>query len=123
MGKCFISVRWNRPVFGVASFGRMLNRRRLLMTGAIALAGGATLGWNVLVANADQEFDEIYAGRRIHGKADRLFVDGDLVHVMRNGDGSYTTSINHYEAFTSLRDAAKRAVDTLGGLRPVTHAH
>ncbi|WP_168211375.1 tyrosinase family oxidase copper chaperone [Actinosynnema sp. ALI-1.44] len=101
----------------------MLNRRRLLMTSAVAVAGGVTLGWNVLVANADQEFDEIYDGRRIRGKADLLFVDGDLVHVMRNGDGSYTTSINHYESFSSLRDAAKRAVDTLGDLRPVTHAH
>ncbi|MBE1466258.1 tyrosinase family oxidase copper chaperone [Kibdelosporangium phytohabitans] len=101
----------------------MLNRRRLLMTSAVAIAGGATLGWNVLVANADQEFDETYGGRRINGKADLLFIDGDLVHVMRNADGTYTTSINHYESFTSLRDAAERAVDTLGGLRPVVHAH
>ncbi|MFC0116028.1 tyrosinase family oxidase copper chaperone [Kibdelosporangium aridum] len=99
----------------------MLSRRKLLMTGAAAVAGGTVVGWNAFAAQTD--FDEIYAGRRIHGKGELIFVDGDVVHVMRNGDGSYSTSINHYESFTSLRDAARRAVDTLGDLRPVTHVH
>jgi hypothetical protein len=107
-----------------------LTRRRLLMGGAAAVAGGAGVAWNAVTANAGAEqFDEIYAGRRIQGKAgavDVLYVDGDGVHVMRNVDGSYTTSVNHYESFTSLREAAKRAVDTLGDLRPVSvarHSH
>lgn len=99
----------------------MLSRRNLLMTGAAAVAGGAVIGWNAFASQTD--FDEIHAGRRIHGKGELVFVDGDLVHVMRNADGSYSTSINHYESFTSVREAARRAVDTLGDLRPVSHAH
>lgn len=108
-----------------------LTRRKLLMASAAGLVGGAAIGWNAVVANAGtEEFDEVYADRRIQGKAGEtlafLYVDGDGVHVMRNVDRSYSTSINHYESFTSLRDAARRAVDTMGDLRPVSigpHRH
>ncbi|WP_170211954.1 tyrosinase family oxidase copper chaperone [Saccharothrix australiensis] len=73
-----------------------------------------------------EEFDEVYQGRHIRGWAvkegenprSEAFVDDDPLHVMRNGDGTFTTSVNHYESFDTLRAATRRAVETLGDLRP-----
>ncbi len=111
---------------------KVVGRRRFLVGGlvggGVAVAAGAGLiglGGNAQ-AVALEEFDEIYLGRRIKGWAvnngdnptSEASVDGDALHVMRNGDGTYTTSVNHYESFDSLRSAARRAVETLGDLRP-----
>ncbi|MBB5958567.1 hypothetical protein FHS29_005175 [Saccharothrix tamanrassetensis] len=111
---------------------KVVGRRRFLVgglvgAGVIAAAGAGLIG---LGGNAQavvlEEFDELYKGRRIKGWAvarganpqSEVTVDGDALHIMSNGDGTYTTSVNHYESFDSLRSAARRAVETLGDLRP-----
>ncbi|WP_433260575.1 tyrosinase family oxidase copper chaperone [Actinosynnema sp. CS-041913] len=119
---------------------KAVGRRRFLVGGlvggGVAVAAGAGLiglGSDAQ-AMALEEFDEVYQGRRIRGWAiangdnprSEATVDGDALHIMRNGDGTYTTSVNHYESFDSLRAAARRAVETLGGLRPesqLAHGH
>ncbi|MBW4718585.1 tyrosinase cofactor [Saccharothrix obliqua] len=111
---------------------RVLGRRRFLVRGlvggGVAVAAGA--GLIGLSGNAQavtlEEFDEIYLKRHIKGWAVNegvnprceATIDGDALHVMRNGDGTFTTSVNHYESFETLRDATRRAVETLGDLRP-----
>ncbi|UVS80279.1 MULTISPECIES: tyrosinase family oxidase copper chaperone [Actinokineospora] len=114
-----------------------LTRRRLL-TGAMAAGAVAVVGTSgALLVNAAggaaaatvaDQFDEVYRGRHIHGGVvdapgiapqDLIYIDDDLLHVMRNADGTVSTSINHYQSFDSLRTAAQAAVDTLGDLRPV----
>ncbi|MEU4805448.1 tyrosinase family oxidase copper chaperone [Actinosynnema sp. NPDC023587] len=111
---------------------RVVGRRRFLVGGLIGggVAVAAGVGLLGLGSNAQalalEEFDEVYQGRRIQGWAvqngddprSEASVDGAPLHVMRNGDHTYTTSVNHYESFDSLRNAARRAVDTLGDLRP-----
>ncbi|GGX24238.1 tyrosinase cofactor [Streptomyces chryseus] len=42
-------------------------------------------------------------------------IDGRPLHVMRRADGSYLSLVNHYESFPTLLDAARAAVDELGG--------
>ncbi|MEU6153381.1 tyrosinase family oxidase copper chaperone [Actinosynnema sp. NPDC047251] len=113
---------------------KAVGRRRFLVGGlvggGVAVAAGAGLIGLGSSAQAVtlEEFDEIYEGRRIKGWAvkdaddprSEATVDGDALHVMRNGDGTFTTSVNHYESFDSLKTATRHAVDTLGGLRPET---
>jgi hypothetical protein len=36
---------------------------------------------------------------------------------MRRADGSYLSSVNHYESFPTPLDVARAAVDDLGGAR------
>jgi hypothetical protein len=92
-------------------------------------------------------FDEMYRGRHIrigggstgataasvssHSRlspepASGIQIDGRPLPVMRRADGSYLSSVNHYESFPSLLEAARAAVDDLGGGRlslsgPVHH--
>lgn len=113
---------------------KAVGRRRFLVGGLVAGGVAVAAGAGLLGLGSDaqavalEEFDEVYQGRRIKGWAiangdnpgNEASVDGDPLHVMRNGDGTYTTSVNHYESFGSLRDATRRAVDTLGDLRPET---
>ncbi|BFU43603.1 tyrosinase family oxidase copper chaperone [Krasilnikovia sp. MM14-A1004] len=96
-------------------------------------------------APAGERFAEVYKGRRIEGttvaaaapRAARslaaapaapatpdLLIDGVPLHVMVNGDGTYTSVVNHYQTFRSLREVARAAVDELDGatLVPV-HVH
>ncbi|MEF9908879.1 tyrosinase family oxidase copper chaperone [Streptomyces sp. P5-A9] len=41
-------------------------------------------------------------------------VDGRPLHVMRRADGSYLSTVNHYESFPTLLETARAAVDELG---------
>lgn len=118
---------------------RPMGRRRFIagvvLTGAAAATLAATSGGSGSRAHAAsivEQFDEVHRGRRVRGWSvlaggvvtAELSVDGDAVHVMTNADGTFSTSVNHYESFPTLRAAALRAVDTLGGLRPeLTHPH
>ncbi|MEV0678564.1 tyrosinase family oxidase copper chaperone [Actinosynnema sp. NPDC050436] len=111
---------------------KVMGRRRFLVGGLVGggVAVAAAAGLIGLGSSAQalglEEFDELYKGRRIKGWAIKsgdnprteASVDGDPLHIMRNGDDTYTTSVNHYESFDSLRSATQRAVDTLGDLRP-----
>lgn len=96
---------------------KVFGRRKFLVFGAVGTGVAATVALGVSAAASVEEFDEMYRGRRIHGGR-QAFIDDDLLHTMDNADGTCTTSVNHYESFSSRRDAARRAVDTLGDLRP-----
>lgn len=68
---------------------------------------------------AFDEFDEMYAGRRIQGlpgpSGEPLaFVDGRPLHLMRCADGGYVTPIDHYESCPTPLAAVRAAVDELG---------
>ncbi|MFD7972502.1 tyrosinase family oxidase copper chaperone [Streptomyces clavifer] len=41
-------------------------------------------------------------------------VDGRPLHVMRRADGSYLSTVNHYESFPTLLATARAAVDEIG---------
>lgn len=82
-----------------------------------------------------ERFSELYKGREIRGTgtvvvaagmhphadgavtappAIDIRVDGRALHVMRRADGSYLSSVNHYESFPTLLETARAAVDELG---------
>ncbi|GAA3713026.1 tyrosinase family oxidase copper chaperone [Streptomyces tremellae] len=44
-----------------------------------------------------------------------VLIDGRPLPVMRRADGSYMTTVNHYESFPTLTAAARAAVDDLRG--------
>ncbi|MET9362121.1 tyrosinase family oxidase copper chaperone [Streptomyces sp. NPDC006632] len=69
-------------------------------------------------------FDEMHAGHRIQGRAHRtdaaeavVFVDGRQLMLMRRADGSYLSSVDHYESYATARDAARAAAAELGPAR------
>jgi hypothetical protein len=82
-----------------------------------------------------EQIDERYRNRRIRGVRARrrdhdrteevlaVTVDDADLHVMANEDGTYTSVMNHYQTFRSLRQTARAAVDSLRGadLRPFPH--
>jgi hypothetical protein len=103
-------------------------RRRLLTrrsAGLILLGGGVTAAglWRIGrggTAPADDAFDETYRGRHLRGAAVsgtawEVTVDGRPLHLMRRADGSYLSMVDHYTSHPSARDAARAAVDELGG--------
>ncbi|MDF6022821.1 tyrosinase family oxidase copper chaperone [Streptomyces sp. JH34] len=81
-----------------------------------------------------ERFSELYKGREIRGTATAVVpagaqphagaafaapavdvsVDGRTLHVMRRADGSYLSTVNHYESFPTLLETARAAVDALG---------
>lgn len=77
-----------------------------------------------------ERFSERYKGREISGTATAVVpagagatavahgidvrVDGRALHVMRRADGSYLSTVNHYESFPTLLETARAAVDELG---------
>ncbi|MFE4449392.1 tyrosinase family oxidase copper chaperone [Streptomyces sp. NPDC056796] len=81
-----------------------------------------------------ERFSELYKGREIRGTTTAVVpagaqpyaddalaapgidvsVDGRPLHVMRRADGTYLSTVNHYESFPTLRGAARAAVDELG---------
>ncbi|MEE1798492.1 tyrosinase family oxidase copper chaperone [Streptomyces sp. JV176] len=52
-------------------------------------------------------------------------IDGRPLQVMRRADGSYLSVVNHYESFATPLEAARAAVDDLGGaqLSPAGPVH
>src|SRR4051794_25694757 len=116
-----------------------LSRRHLLMRGAaVALAAGITAA-GIQVAGAETttpassgtssaaEFDEMYKGRHIRATAahpghPQVFIDDVPLHVMAGRDGKFTTIMNHYQRFDSVREATRAAVDQLRGAQLV-HVH
>ncbi|MFJ8884699.1 tyrosinase family oxidase copper chaperone [Streptomyces sp. NPDC102402] len=84
-----------------------------------------------------ERFSELYKGREIQGTATAVVpagawpgagaagpaaassgadvrVDGRPLHVMRRADGTYLSTVNHYESFPTLLETARAAVDELG---------
>ncbi|MFF9687852.1 tyrosinase family oxidase copper chaperone [Streptomyces sp. NPDC014623] len=84
-----------------------------------------------------ERFYELYKGREIRGTVTAVVpagapahagepgtpaaapgihvsVDGRALHVMRRADGSYLSTVNHYESFPTLVETARAAVDELG---------
>jgi hypothetical protein len=87
-----------------------------------------------------ERFAEMYRGRDIHGTATAMVpaaghagaasaaeagamavppgidvrIDGRPLHVMKRADGSYLSTVNHYESFPTLLEAARAAVDEIG---------
>ncbi|MFD9543931.1 tyrosinase family oxidase copper chaperone [Streptomyces sp. NPDC060022] len=83
-----------------------------------------------------ERFAEMYRGRDIRGTATALVpaggeaatgrtgavaaiatqvsIDGRTLHVMRRSDGSYLSTVNHYESFPTLLETARAAVDEIG---------
>jgi hypothetical protein len=69
--------------------------------------------------------DEMYRGRHIRitgaarpapgAAAPDIRIDGRPLRVMRRADGSYLSVVNHYESFATPLEAARAAVDDLGG--------
>ncbi|MEV4642349.1 tyrosinase family oxidase copper chaperone [Actinoplanes sp. NPDC049548] len=123
-----------------------INRRELLKfaaAGTVAVGTGA-LAVQVLTTSGSQAavedpagLDETYKGRRIQAAPAGLraqsrdaapamphvLIDGKPLHVMVNGDGTYTSVSNHYETFKSLRAVARAAVDQLDGAQLVPLHH
>ncbi|MFI0895093.1 tyrosinase family oxidase copper chaperone [Streptomyces sp. NPDC020983] len=65
-------------------------------------------------------FDEVYRGRRIQGFTDpgedgmAITVDGEALPVMRRADGSWISTANHYQPYTTPLATARAAVDAIG---------
>ncbi|MFF2137347.1 tyrosinase family oxidase copper chaperone [Streptomyces sp. NPDC058193] len=57
------------------------------------------------------------AGASAAGHGIDVRVDGRALHVMRRADGSYLSTVNHYESFPTLLETARAAVDELGTAR------
>ena len=109
----------------------MIDRRGVLRLGALGLT---VLGTSRAVAqiaaatppprNDADGFTEVYKGRRIRAtgtgrsvqvaEPPHVFIDGVELHLMPAGAG-YTTAINHYQTFPTVRLAARTAVDGLRG--------
>ncbi|MET7453340.1 tyrosinase cofactor [Streptomyces sp. NPDC005574] len=113
-------------------------RRALTATAALAAATGVPAGTARAATPASpaspsphrhpapEEFDEVYRGRRIQGRAAAggghhhgggyaVFVDGVELHVMSNADGSWISVVSHYAPVATPRAAARAAVDELQG--------
>ncbi|HVK24580.1 MAG TPA: tyrosinase family oxidase copper chaperone [Actinokineospora sp.] len=99
----------------------------MFAVGAVSVVGvtGVLIATPAHADDVEEQFDEVYKGRRISGtriaagrgraeRVDSIVIDGETLHLMRDADGTYSTSVNHYQSFRSLRQAAKAAVDTLG---------
>lgn len=53
----------------------------------------------------------------------RTYIDGVELHTMAHHKGGYVSSIAHYEARATHREAAELAVERLDGLRLLPPAH
>lgn len=113
-----------------------VTRRRVLRTGVttvVAVSGTAAALSPMLAAEPRDRvdsappavplFDEVYRGRRIQGFPDRgedgvaITVDGTPLPVMRRVDGSWISTANHYQPYTTPLATAKGAVDVIGRAR------
>lgn len=110
-------------------------RRRVITTGlttAAAVSGTAAALQPMLAAEQPRTrvdtapqaaaplFDEVYRGRRIQGFTDpgedgvAITVDGTPLPVMRRVDGSWISTANHYQPYTTPLATARGAVDVIG---------
>ncbi|MFJ8310912.1 MULTISPECIES: tyrosinase family oxidase copper chaperone [unclassified Streptomyces] len=74
--------------------------------------------------NTGSMFDEMHAGHRIQGWPAEaggteitVFVDGRRLTLMRRADGSYLSSVDHYESYATAQEAARAAAAALGPAR------
>ncbi|MFE2018950.1 tyrosinase family oxidase copper chaperone [Streptomyces sp. NPDC059499] len=104
-------------------------QERTLATGTATIGRGRPAG--------PERFAEMYRGRDIRGTAavmvpagggaatgragalsaiadTQVSIDGRTLHVMRRADGSYLSTVNHYESFPTLLETARAAVDEIG---------
>ncbi|MET7370721.1 tyrosinase family oxidase copper chaperone [Streptomyces sp. NPDC005566] len=86
---------------GPERFAEMYRGRDIRGTAAVMVpaGGGAATGrTGALSATADTQ----------------VSIDGRTLHVMRRADGSYLSTVNHYESFPTLLETARAAVDEIG---------
>jgi hypothetical protein len=127
-----------------------VTRRRVItsgLTAAAAVSGTAAALHPVLAADEPEAhadaapqaaaaplFDEVYRGRRIQGFTDSgedgvaITVDGTRLPVMRRVDGSWISTANHYQPYTTPLATARGAVDVIGraplsAAGPAEHHH
>ncbi|MFJ8020227.1 tyrosinase family oxidase copper chaperone [Streptomyces sp. NPDC096311] len=69
----------------------------------------------------DLTFDEMYHGRHLLGARTgagggqwQVTVDGRALHLMRRADGTYLSTMDHYQSYPTALDAARAAVEELG---------
>ncbi|WP_089958051.1 tyrosinase family oxidase copper chaperone [Lentzea xinjiangensis] len=84
-------------------------------------------------ASGVEHFDEIYRARRIQGLVvvgherhlppQSVLIDGRPLHVMRDGNGCFTSAVDHYRPVRSLKEVARKAVDLLQGAELRTGHH
>jgi tyrosinase co-factor MelC1 len=115
-----------------------VTRRRVItagLTGAAAVSGTAAALRPMLAADQPETrvdaapeaavplFDEVYRGRRIQGFPDSgedgvsITVDGTPLPVMRRVDGSWISTANHFQPYTTPLATARGAVDVIGRAR------
>ncbi|MFG2721147.1 tyrosinase family oxidase copper chaperone [Streptomyces sp. NPDC048416] len=89
-----------------------------------AATAGATGPGSAAPVPGGTPFDEMHAGHRIQGRplqADgcevAVFVDDRRLMLMRRADGSYLSSVDHYESYATAREAARAAAVVLGRAR------
>lgn len=125
-----------RHVLRCAAIGIMSSTAAAVVAQQLTIGSSQAAGGKVPV-------DEIYVGETYKGRritisdtadfavadfataanASGILIDGAPLHVMTNADGTYTSVVNHYRSFRSLRAAARAAVDDLGDatLVPLHH--
>jgi hypothetical protein len=103
--------------------------------GAAAVAvgpGDPQDGRGAVTTAVEPLFDEVYRGRRIQGFSDpgedgvAITVDGTPLPVMRRVDGSWISTANHYQPYTTPLATARGAVDVIGQAqlsRDLAHHH
>lgn len=120
------------------------SRRAFLQLAAGGTAAAAVgLGGVAFTSDAKampDEVDEVYKGHRIqirpksrgshgsHGAAgdtipSTVYLDGVELHVMRTPGDGYISFMNHYQAFPTLRQTARVAVDQLGSAKLIPLPH
>ncbi|MGW2185423.1 apotyrosinase chaperone MelC1 [Streptomyces sp. NPDC001667] len=122
-----------------------VTRRLVLRGTAVAVAGAALAAPTAMAATrgamagtmdhsghtghtGPQPFDEIYQGRHIVGKAAEpgsmsahhggdfsVYIDDRELHIMRLGDGTWISVVNHYLPLDDPRALARAAVEKLRG--------
>jgi hypothetical protein len=110
----------------VAALHPMLTAHQPSGPAGVVAAGGAAgddgSGGDVEAVPAQPAalFDEVYRGRRIQGFTDpgedgvAITVDGEPLPVMRRVDGSWISTANHYQPYTTPLATARAAVDVIG---------
>jgi hypothetical protein len=91
----------DRDAVGPERFSELYKGREIRGTGTVVVAAGA------------QPYTA-EAGAAAAAPGADVRVDGRALHVMRRADGSYLSTVNHYESFPTLLEAARAAVDELG---------